>query len=98
MSERITYRLSKAVDKNTNAKVDMKIVGRYYQFNENDFKIGENLSFRDIDEPFGYKYEGEIVSVEKREIRKREYIIVSTKIRDYYLLKYERQTKKEDSK
>ncbi|WP_460271887.1 hypothetical protein [Bacillus sp. NEAU-Y102] len=91
MSESTTYRLSKAVDRNTGTKVSMKIVGQYYQFKEEDLKVGSNLNFRDVNEAFGYKYEGEIVAVGNQVIRKRDYVVVSTKIRDYYLLKYVRQ-------
>ncbi|MBE7114707.1 hypothetical protein FT641_19735 [Bacillus paranthracis] len=91
MSESTTYRLSKAVDRNTGTKVSMKIVGQYYQFTDDELKVGSNLNFRDVNETFGYKCEGEIVAVENQVIRNRDYVIVSTKIRDYYLLKYVRQ-------
>lgn len=91
MSESTTYRLSKAIDRNTGTKVSMKIVGQYYQFKEDDLKVGSNLNFRDVNEAFGYKYEGVIVAVKNRVVRKRDYVVVSTKIRDYYLLKYVRQ-------
>lgn len=86
------FRLSKMVDINSGEKVDHHtLTGRYFTFPENWFKAGRTLEFRDVDATFGSHVEGKIESVRTEIIRKREYIIVSTKIRDYYLTEYQRK-------
>ncbi|HHB2481365.1 TPA: hypothetical protein ACORDH_002816 [Bacillus cereus] len=85
------YRLSKIIDKNTGAKVDSNMIGKYYEFHKDSLEVGLKLAFRDVNATFGFHLKGEIESIEKREIRKREYTIVSTKIQDFYLLEYQRR-------
>ncbi|MEH7209536.1 hypothetical protein V7094_25545 [Priestia megaterium] len=87
-----TYRLSYITDRTDGKKVNIKsIVGQYHHFRNSDFEIGNKLNFRDIDEPFGVRYEGDIESVRTETIRKREYIVITTKLREYYLTEYQRQ-------
>jgi hypothetical protein len=87
-----TYRLSFINDRNSGQHVNIKsIVQKFHRFKDIDFTVGRSLLFRDIDEPLGYRDEGEIKSVRTETIRKREYIVVSTKIRDFYLTEHQRQ-------
>ncbi|MEX3625145.1 hypothetical protein [Viridibacillus arvi] len=89
MSDHIHCRLSKIVDQNSGERVAIKaIVGRNHVFYKDSLKIGSHLNFRDIDSALGLRYEGEIFAIREEVIRKRDYIIVSTKIRDYYLMKH----------
>lgn len=91
MDEQKHYLLSKTIDINSGNKTGQKIVGRYYTFTQDQLKIGRKLWFKDVDHPLGVHDEGEIVAIRNEVIRKRDYTVISTKIRDYYLTEYQRR-------
>lgn len=80
------YLLSYIVDRNDGKRVEKKsIVKKNHFFKDSELQIGKHLDFKDVDAPFGYHHEGVIEAVRTEVIRKREYIVLTTKIRDYYL-------------
>lgn len=84
----VQYRLTSIIQATSGEKVEIKgMTGKWFTFQRKSLQIGMNLTFRVVDEIFGFKNVGEILSIEDKVVRKRDYKIIKTHDREYHLLK-----------
>lgn len=84
----IQLKLTKIFDINTGENIDIKeMVGKWFTFQNKNLKVENKLMFKMVDETFGYRDVGSIISIEDKVIRKREYLFITTEDRTYQLLR-----------
>lgn len=82
------YRLAKVVNRSTGKREDLSLE-KIYDIADENFKAGETLVLKDL---FGNIYKSEIKSLELETVRGKKYVLVTTKLRDYYLAGLTRKT------